>query len=215
MSGEDESQSPDQATDNLAVANQELTQEEKSARNGQILSMAGMMGMFIITILLGLVIRPFYDSNNLQAFGESGTTQARYVILQLSMIFIFTAIILALAKWKKDWIIKYGIMGIMAIALLYSTVPLAHVILVEDMTEDFNIDSTDTYDTNYATATWSQNGFLTTIESDGQNNTTDTYHYWEGGDSIAGEPSWSATVPHSPADVGSEVRAVQGQMNGD
>ena len=116
MSGEDESQSPEQATDNLAVANQELTQEEKSARNGQILSMAGMMGMFIITILLGLVIRPFYDSNNLQAFGESGTTQARYVILQLSMIFIFTAIILALAKWKKDWIIKYGIMGIMAIA---------------------------------------------------------------------------------------------------
>ena len=71
--------------------------------------------------------------------------------------------------------------------------PLAHVILVEDMTEDFNIDSTDTYDTNYATATWSQNGFLTTIESDGQNNTTDTYHYWEGDDAIAGEPSWSAT----------------------
>ena len=32
MSGEDESQSPEQATDNLAVANQELTQEEKSAR---------------------------------------------------------------------------------------------------------------------------------------------------------------------------------------
>ena len=58
MSGEDESQSPEQSTDNLAVANQELTKEEKSARNGQILSMAGMMGMFIITILLGLMIRP-------------------------------------------------------------------------------------------------------------------------------------------------------------
>ena len=215
MSGEDESQSPEQATDNLAVANQELTQEEKSARNGQILSMAGMMGMFIITILLGLAIRPFYDSNNLQAFGESGTTQARYVILQLSMIFIFTAIILALAKWKKDWIIKYGIMGIMAIALLYSTIPLAHVILVEDVTEDFNIDSTDTYDAGYFTATWSQNGFLTTIESDGQNNTTDTHRYWEGDDSIAGEPSWSVSVPHYPADVDSETRAVQGQMNGD
>ena len=77
MTGEDGGQPSAEATDNLADANRQLYDEQRAARNGQVLSMAGMMGMFIITILLGLLIRPFYDSNNLQAFGESGTTHRR------------------------------------------------------------------------------------------------------------------------------------------
>ena len=94
--------------------------------------MLGMAGMFVGTILLGLVIRPFYDANQLQAFGESGSTQVRYVMLELLMIFIFTAAILFLVRMGAQWVIKYGVMGILALALMYTTVPLAHVLLVDD-----------------------------------------------------------------------------------
>lgn len=68
----------------------------------QMVSMLGMMGMFILTIAISLFIRPWYDVAGLHAFGESGATQVRYIALELVMIFIFTACILALAKYKKD-----------------------------------------------------------------------------------------------------------------
>lgn len=99
---------------------------------GEWASMLGMAGMFVGTILLGLVIRPFYDANQLQAFGESGSTQVRYVALELLMIFIFTAAILFLVRMGARWVIKYGVMAILALALMYTTVPLAHVMLVDD-----------------------------------------------------------------------------------
>ena len=99
---------------------------------GEWASMLGMAGMFVGTILLGLVIRPFYDANQLQAFGESGATQVRYVALELVMIFIFTAAILFLVRMGARWVIKYGVMAILALALMYTTVPLAHVLLVDD-----------------------------------------------------------------------------------
>lgn len=215
MSGEDGGQPSAEAKDNLADANRQLYDEQRAARNGQFLSMAGMMGMFIITILLGLLIRPFYDSNNLQAFGESGTTQVRFVLLELVMIFIFTAIILFLAKWKKDWIIKYGIMGIMAIALLYSTIPLAHVLLVDDLTEDFVIESNSNFDADQVATTWGENGFMTSFEDGVWNNSTNTYSLWQGDDAIEGTPSWSVSLQHYPADLGSTPNIALGEMNGD
>ena len=106
--------------------------EAASSDRGEWASMLGMAGMFVGTILLGLVIRPFYDANQLQAFGESGSTQVRYVMLELLMIFIFTAAILFLVRMGAQWVIKYGVMGILALALMYTTVPLAHVLLVDD-----------------------------------------------------------------------------------
>ena len=54
----------------------------------QMTSMLGMMGMFILTIVIGLYIRPWYDVAGLHAFGESGATQVRYILLELVMIFI-------------------------------------------------------------------------------------------------------------------------------
>ena len=38
----------------------------------QMKSMIGMVSMFVITILLALFIRPWYDVGELHAFGESG-----------------------------------------------------------------------------------------------------------------------------------------------
>ena len=78
----------------------------------QLPSMIGMAGMFVATILLAIFIRPWYDKAGLQAFGEAGASQLRYIGLELIMIFIFTAAILMLAKYKKEWVIKYGIMGL-------------------------------------------------------------------------------------------------------
>ena len=60
--------------------------------------MLGMAGMFVFTILLGLWLLPFFDTAELYAFGEEGTTQVRYILLELIMIFIFTAAILFLEK---------------------------------------------------------------------------------------------------------------------
>ena len=107
----------------------------------QLPSMMGMMFMFILTIAISLYIRPWYDIAELQAYGVEGARQVRYIALQLVMIFIFTAGILLLAKYKKEWIIKYGIMGVLAIALLYATVPLTHVMVLDLEADPFNYDS--------------------------------------------------------------------------
>ena len=69
----------------------------------QLPSMIGMAGMFVATIFLAMFIRPWYDKAGLQAFGEAGASQLRYIGLELIMIFIFTAAILMLAKYKKEW----------------------------------------------------------------------------------------------------------------
>ena len=56
--------------------------------------MAGMAGMFVATIALAMYIRPYYDVGELHAFGASGATQARYVLIELLAIFAFTALII-------------------------------------------------------------------------------------------------------------------------
>ncbi|MCS5536208.1 MAG: hypothetical protein NZ802_10175, partial [Candidatus Poseidoniales archaeon] len=96
-----------------------------------------MAGMFVVTILLAIILQPFYTMAGMEAFGEAGASQARFVIIELVAIFIFTALIIMLARWKKDWIIKYGILFVIFIALSYATVPLAHYIIApfEEPTE--------------------------------------------------------------------------------
>lgn len=167
---------------------------------GEWASMLGMAGMFVGTILLGLVIRPFYDANQLQAFGESGATQVRYVALELVMIFIFTAAILFLVRMGARWVIKYGVMAILALALMYTTVPLAHVLLVDDpgvlpfeseatsrpdgrIVGEFGPDHAVFVDLEYNDGTWIN--VITSVQS---------------GDWANGTTSWTATHPHSPVD---------------
>lgn len=117
----------------------------------QFPSMMGMMFMFILTIAISLYIRPWYDIADLQAYGTSGARQVRYILLQLIMIFIFTAGILLLAKYKKEWVIKYGIMGVLAIALLYATVPLTHVMVLDLEVDPFEYESDSSIEMSYLT----------------------------------------------------------------
>ncbi len=100
-------------------------------------SMLAMAAMFVGTIALGMLLQPFYNqSDELRAFGKDGASQGRWILLELMMIFAFTALIIWLAKKKKEWIIKVGILGILWLALVYSAVPLAHLILAPDMSPD-------------------------------------------------------------------------------
>ena len=50
--------------------------EATSTDRGEWASMLGMAGMFVGTILLGLVIRPFYDANQLQPSENPDRPQA-------------------------------------------------------------------------------------------------------------------------------------------
>lgn len=117
--------------------------EMLGAMREQWQSMLGMAIMFVVTILIGIIIQPFYDKPEFRAFGEAGASQARNILLEFVMILVFTAAIIFLAKWKKDWIIKYGILGILFIALCYSTIPLTNLV-ISTPTEPLNFESTDT-----------------------------------------------------------------------
>ncbi len=174
--------------------------ETASTDRGEWASMLGMAGMFVGTILLGVVIRPFYDANQLQAFGEAGSTQVRYVALELVMIFIFTAAILFLVRMGAQWVIKYGVMAILALALMYTTVPLAHVLLVDDpgvvpfagedesrpdghIVADFGPDHAVFVELEFNDGNWTN--VITSVQSD---------------DWANGTTSWTATHPHAPSD---------------
>ena len=78
--------------------------------------MAGMAGMFVGTILLGLSIQPIYDRPEARAFGEEGASKAGNVILEMFFILIFTVVIIWLARKGLDFIIK----GIVMVALWFS-----------------------------------------------------------------------------------------------
>ena len=94
---------------------------------GQWTSMFGMAGMFTITIFLSTLIQPFYDRDELRAFGAAGSTKAWYVILEGVFILIFTAAIIWLAKKNMQRLIQVGILFVLWIALSYSLIPMAHL----------------------------------------------------------------------------------------
>ena len=131
MSGEGASPNKD------SVKSKSEFQYVLEAMKGQWASMLGMAAMFVVTIGLGMLLQPFYNqSDELRAFGKEGASQGRWILLELAMIFVFTAIIIWLAKKKKEWIIKGGILVILWLALIYATVPLAHLVLAPDMSPD-------------------------------------------------------------------------------
>ena len=158
----------------------------------QLPSMIGMAGMFVATIFLAMYIRPWYDKAGLQAFGEAGASQLRYIGLELLMIFIFTAAILLLAKYKKEWVIKYGIMGILFIALLYASIPLAHQILVDDSVTPFEYESTEETEATYLTEI-GMDQYLDTIRSNQSGELVNTIRLMQWG---VEEPIWSTDILH-------------------
>lgn len=174
----------------------------------QLPGMLGMAFMFVITILIALFIRPWYDIAGLHAFGEEGATQVKYIAMELSFIFIFTGVILLLAKYKKDWVIKYGIMGILAMALMYSTVPLAHMMVIDFDAEPFEYDAASTHTSESYLVNYGMEGFLTTEmtgEADGPWN--DSVSYWHG-QPFDGEPVWQIDQQRSPGNDLGDTRVV-------
>ena len=172
----------------------------------QLPSMIGMAGMFVATIFLAMFIRPWYDKAGLQAFGEAGASQLRYIGLELIMIFIFTAAILMLAKYKKEWIIKYGIMGILFIALLYSSVPLAHQIMVDDSVTPFEYQSSNETEATYLTEI-GMDQYLDSTRSNQSGALMNTIRLMQWG---AEEPIWTTEIPHGEAFEFSDLVVVPG-----
>ena len=142
----------------------------------QMTSMLGMVGMFILTIVLALFIRPWYDIGGLHAFGDAGATQVRYIALELVMIFVFTAFILMLAKYKKDWVIKYGIMGVLALALMYSTVPLAHMIMMDFESDPYAVEEETSFDSVLLTHEGFDRHLMSTLTATPQETVTESKH---------------------------------------
>ncbi len=91
-------------------------EEIMEAIRDQWASMAGMAAMFTLSIGFGIFIQPLYNFSEARAFGEEGTTEAGNIILELMMIFLFTILIIWLARKGLEALIK----AIVFLALGYS-----------------------------------------------------------------------------------------------
>ena len=85
--------------------------------------MAGMAGMFVGTILLGLSIQPVYDIPEARAFGEEGAAKAGNVLLEMFFILIFTVVIIWLARKGMDFVIKAIVMFALWFSMFYALQP--------------------------------------------------------------------------------------------
>ena len=197
-------------SDDFVEMERQLTEETSvlSLMKEQMTSMLGMFSMFIITIGLSLYIRPWYDVAELHAFGEAGASQVRYILLELVMIFIFTAGVIMLARYKKEWIIKYGIMGVLTIALMYTTVPLMHMLVIDFDVEEFEYQETLSYEGDYVTDL-GMDGFLTHQLNGNFTNWEDSISYYSSSSLNNSEAEWTNNFPRLPAGDNGDVRIVK------
>jgi presenilin-like A22 family membrane protease len=200
------------ATEGERQVSQRFSQIEDELREGDSLGslmaeqwrgMAGMAGMFVATIALAMYIRPYYDVGELHAFGASGATQVRYVAIELLAIFAFTALIIFLARWGKEYIIKYGMYAVLSIALMYTMVPLAHMLVLDFETDPFVMES-DELLTGTMLGTWGDDGFILANISEGFTNTSVDITAWDATNDYS-EPVWRMTHAHQLYDVSSSV----------
>ena len=103
--------------------------ETIEAMRDQWKSMTGMAGMFVTTIFLGITIQPVWDKDEVRAFGEEGTTQGGYILLELALIGIFTFLIIWLARKKLELLIKGFIMFSLYFSLVYTVYPYIALIM--------------------------------------------------------------------------------------
>ncbi len=210
MTEQSEASSPDRKVSKKFIAVQEELEAEDNLltmMKEQFASMMGMVFMFVLTIGIALFIRPWYDVANLQAFGEAGASQVRYIALELVMIFIFTAAILVLAKYKKDWIIKYGIMGVLAIALMYTTVPLAHVLVLDLEPEPFEFQSDSGLQESYL-AHHGMDTHLTNSLIGSPTMWNDSFSAYHGEGLVNGVATWTTTHERLPYTDTADLRVV-------
>tara|TARA_B100000963_G_scaffold111745_1_gene97294 strand:- start:2851 stop:3915 length:1065 start_codon:yes stop_codon:yes gene_type:complete len=86
-------------------------------------SMIGMGAMFVSTICLGIFIQPSWNFEDAKAFGEGGSTEASNVLLQLMMIFLFTALVIWLARKGAAMVIKVVILFALWLSMIYTLLP--------------------------------------------------------------------------------------------
>ena len=191
---------------------QRFAEVEDELRQGESLAalmaeqwrgMVGMASMFVATIALAMYIRPYYDVGELHAFGASGATQVRYVAIELLAIFAFTALIIFLARWGKEFIIKYGMYAVLSLAMLYTMVPLAHMLVLDFDTEPFAITSTVEFNGDVVGA-WGDDGFILAEVDDADFNTTVNITAWDSSNDYAA-PIWSMTHAHNVWDTNAAV----------
>ncbi|MAJ02182.1 MAG: hypothetical protein CMA10_07250 [Euryarchaeota archaeon] len=203
--GADVGKTPRQ-NDRFAEVEEELRKEDTLLElfKEQWVGMVSMAGMFVATIALASYMRPYYDVGELKAFGSSGASQIRYVAVELIAIFLFTALIIYLAKYKKDYIIKYGMMVVLTLALLYSTIPLAHVMLIDFDAEPFEMTDQAAVEGDYIGA-WGDDGFITSVIGGAAGAYNVTMSAWSVSNGMD-EPVWSMTHNHSENEPDSRVR---------
>lgn len=161
--------------------------------------MLGMAFMFVVTILLGIWLQPFFDAAGLHAFGESGTSQGRWVLLELIAIFLFTFLILWLAKNNLQKFIKYGLLCVLFLAMCYTTVPGAHMLLVPDVeTEEFAFTNESVIGEELV-AIMDDGSMITQIVQWDDNGNNDTFVITKRSD-FASQPVWSHTLDAYPGE---------------
>ncbi len=202
----------DAETEKGREVSQRFAEVEDELRQGDSLAslmaeqwrgMAGMAGMFVATIAIAIYIRPYYDVGELHAFGASGATQVRYVALELLAIFAFTALIIFLARWGKDYLIKYGMYAVLTLALMYSLVPLAHMFVLDFDTQPYEVQSSDERNGKML-GTWGEDGFVLYNVSAGDFNTSVDITAWNASNDYK-EPVWTMTHAHQVNDANSPV----------
>ena len=87
-------------------------------------SMLGMAGMFIFTIAIGIFIQPAWNFEEAKAFGEEGSTESANILFYLMMIFLFTALVIWLARKGLQVLIKAFVLFALWISMIYATFPL-------------------------------------------------------------------------------------------
>ena len=184
----------------FALVEQELAKETSvvGLMKEQMTSMFGMVLMFVGTIILALFIRPWYDVAELHAFGEAGATQVRFIFLELVMIFIFTAVVIALARYRKEWVIKYGIMGVLTIALMYTTVPLMHMFVIDFDIEEFEYEESFSLSGEYL-ADVGKDGFLTHELIGNFTNWEDSISYYSQTSLTSNQAEWTTNFSRLPS----------------
>ncbi len=111
------------------VAESEID-EILAAIRDQWSSMLGMAGMFTASILIGVFIQPFYNFDNMRAFGEEGSTEAGNVLIELIMIFVFTIGVIYLARKGLEVVIKAIVFLALGYSLLIAIDPILAIPMV-------------------------------------------------------------------------------------
>ena len=100
----------------------------KAAIMDQWRSMAGMGAMFVSSILFGVFIQPFYNFEEMRAFGEEGTTEAGNILFELFMIFLFTIAVIWLARKGMEVVIKVIVFIALGYSLLLAVMPVLAIL---------------------------------------------------------------------------------------